>query len=121
MKIIFITKDPEVEEVAKRSFPASEELQFYPDWSEALSASEGADLLYVDQEATLETAHKIRGYEVFAQAKQAHPVAAKVKTVLISPAPGYDLDFVVGWPDFLFQRIEKPLTKQMILYPWISL
>ncbi|HRJ26882.1 MAG TPA: hypothetical protein PLO61_05170 [Fimbriimonadaceae bacterium] len=121
MKIVFITQDPEVRAVAERSFPATEELHFFENWSQGLEACQGATLLYVDQEATLESPHKIAGYERFAEAKMGHPVAGPVKVVLISPPSDYELDFVVGWPDFLFQRIGKPLTKQQVLLPWISL
>lgn len=109
MKFLLITKDPEVVKAAQEGFHPSDETHVYDNWREALAASSGADLLFVDLVATLEEPHKIAGYEAFALAKMSSPTAKDVPLVLISPPDDYDLDFMVGWPDFVHGHVRRPV------------
>jgi hypothetical protein len=110
MKFVIITKDPEVEKAAVEGFHPSDKCIAFSDWGQALDECEGADLLFVDLIATLVEKGKIAGYEDFAMAKMAHLIAAKTPLVLISPPEDYDLDFMAGWPDFVFAHIQRPVT-----------
>jgi hypothetical protein len=109
MKFLLITKDPEVVKAAQEGFHPSDETHVYDNWREALAALSGADLLFVDLVATLEEPHKIAGYEAFALAKMSSPTAKDVPLVLISPPDDYDLDFMVGWPDFVHGHVRRPV------------
>lgn len=110
MKFVLITKDPEIEAAAREGFHPSDELATFGDWSEALNACESADLLFVDLIATLAEPHKIAGYERFALAKMGHPTGNKVPLVLIAPPEDYELDFMAGWPDFVFGHVRRPVN-----------
>jgi hypothetical protein len=110
MKFVLITKDSEMEQEAKEGFHPSDTFACFSNWEEGLEGSDGADLLFLDLLATLEEPHKIAGYEKFAQAKMNHGTAAKVPLVLISPPDEYELDFMAGWPDFVFANIRRPIT-----------
>jgi hypothetical protein len=110
MKFVLVTKDKEMAAEAKKGFHPSDKLQVFAEWSEALDACKGADLLFIDLVATLEKPHKIAGYEKFGEAKMAHKHASVVPLVLISPPEGYELDFMVGWPNFVFANVRKPVT-----------
>ncbi len=109
MKFLLITKDPEVIQAAQEGFHPSDVTKVYEDWSDALEEAEGADMIFVDLLATLLEPHKIAGYEAFAYAKMDHPTAAKVPLVLISPPENYELDFMAGWPDFVFGHVRRPV------------
>lgn len=110
MKFVVITKDAELEASAREGFHPSDECLAFSDWKAALDACEGADLLFVDLISTLEEPHKIAGYEKFGIAKMSHPVAAKTPLILIAPEPDYELDFMAGWPDFVFGHIRRPVN-----------
>jgi hypothetical protein len=110
VKFVLITKDPEVEAAAREGFHPSDECLSFSDWSEALSACENADLLFVDLIATLAEPGHIAGYERFAYAKMGHPIAAKTPLILIAPPEEYELDFMAGWPDFVFGHVRRPVT-----------
>ena len=71
-------------------------------------------MMFLDLLSTLTEPHKIDGYEQFAQAKMAHPIAAKVPLVLINPPDDYDIDSMVGWPDFLFGNLRRPINSKVI-------
>ena len=109
MKFVLITKDPEVEKAAREGFHPADECLSFSDWSAALEACQGADLLFVDLIATLDEPHKIAGYERFATTKMAHPIAELTPVVLISAPDDYDIDFMVGWPDFIFGHVRRPV------------
>ena len=109
MRFIVITKDDEMAAAAREGFHPSDELEVFDDWAKALDASAGADLMIVDQIATLDEPNKVAGYERFAQAKMEHAEAAQVPLVLISPDPDYEMDFVSGWPDFVFANVRRPV------------
>lgn len=113
MKFVLITKDSDVEEAAREGFHPADRCVTFADWQDALEACGDADLLFVDLLATLEEAHKIAGYERFANAKMGHPNAAPVPLVLISPPNDYDLDFMAGWPDFVLGHVQRPVTSKI--------
>ena len=109
MKFIVITKDLSVAEAARQGFHPTDECHVTEEWSKGLDLAQDADLLFVDMLATLTEAHKIAGYEEFAMGKMSHPTAKKTPLVLISPPADYDLDFMAGWPDFVFGHIRRPV------------
>jgi hypothetical protein len=109
MKFILITKDKEVAKAAQEGFHPSDEAIVFDDWREALDAAGGADLLFVDLLSTLIDPHKIAGYEQFAMAKMSHPMAKDVPLVVISPPDDYQLDFMAGWPNFVFGHVKRPV------------
>ncbi|HSI73711.1 MAG TPA: hypothetical protein VK934_11095, partial [Fimbriimonas sp.] len=110
MKFVLITQDPEVEAAAREGFHPSDVCMVFQDWMQALDSSDGADLMFVDLIATLCEPHKIAGYEHFAMAKMSHPVAKHVPLVLIAAPDDYELDFMAGWPDFVFGHVRRPVT-----------
>lgn len=109
MKFLIITKDPEVIKAAEEGFHPSDESLFYEDWQDALEHADGADLMFVDLLATLAEPHKIAGYEAFAYAKMDHPIAKNIPLVLIAPPEDYEIDFMAGWPDFVFGHVRRPV------------
>ena len=110
MKFVVISKDTDVAEAAREGFHPSDECLVFTEWKDALEAAKGADLLFVDLLGTLKDPHKIEGYEAFAMAKMTHPVAKEVPLVLISPPDDYELDFMAGWPDFVFAHVRRPVN-----------
>lgn len=110
MKFVLITHDREMEKSAREGFHPGDECLVFEDWKTALDSTDGADLLFVDLLTTLKEPHKIAGYEEFAQAKMVHPRARRIPLVLIAPPEGYELDFMAGWPDFVFGHIRRPVT-----------
>gem|GEM_PF-4125771 len=85
LKFVLITKDDAIEAAARAAFPPGDSLLVFDNWQEAMEAAEGADLMFVDQIATLTEPHRVAGYEAFADAKMGHELAAKVPLVLIAP------------------------------------
>jgi len=110
MKFVVITHDQEVAEAAREGFHPSDECLVFDDWKPALEAAEGSDLLFVDLLSTLKEPHRIEGYEVFANAKMNHLQAKDVPLVLISPPDEYELDFMAGWPNFVFAHVQRPVN-----------
>jgi hypothetical protein len=110
MKFVLITQDPEIEAAAREGFHPSDETLAFSDWSEALEHAQGADLMFVDLISTLDEPHKIAGYERFAEAKMGHATASSIPLVLISPPDDYELDFMAGWPNFVFGHIQRPVS-----------
>ncbi len=110
MKFVVITKDPEVEAAAREGFHPSDECLVFADWRAALESCDGADLMFVDLVATLLEPHRIAGYEQFALAKMSHETAANVPLVLIAPPEDYELDFMAGWPNFVFGHVRRPVS-----------
>lgn len=110
MKFVVITQDQDVAEAACRGFDPADECRIHEEWPAGLDEAGDADMLFVNLLATLSEPHKIAGYEEFAAAKMAHPAANKVPLVLIAPPDEYDLDFMAGWPDFVFAHLRRPIT-----------
>lgn len=110
MKFVLVTKDKKMVKEAEKGFHPDDKLSVFEDWRDALGACKGADLLFVDQIATLEKPHRIAGYERFVEARMKHKTACAVPLVLISPEEGYELDFMVGWPNFVFANVRRPVS-----------
>lgn len=113
LRIVLLTKDSTVAEATKGAFQPDDELSIHSGWEEALEDCEGAEIFFVDILATLETPHRIDGYERFAQAKMSHPVAKDIPLVLIGPGQDYELDAMVGWPGFVFAHLSRPVTYKL--------
>jgi len=115
MKYVVLTKDEEIVEAARSpsAFPPDDTVAVHKDADAALSDCDGADLIFVDLVATLNEPHKIAGYEEFALKKMAHPVAKSIPLVLIGAPDDYDLDFMTGWPDFVFAHLRRPVTEKI--------
>lgn len=113
LRLVLLTRDASIREATKGAFQPEDELIVTSDWAEALDACTGAELLFVDLLATLDTPHRIQGYERFAQAKMEHEVARDVPLVLIGPDPDYELDAMVGWPDFVFAHLPRPVNYKL--------
>jgi len=113
MNFILVTRDPAVVEATNGAFQQEDTLQVFEEWGPALDACESADMLFVDLVATLEQPHRIAGYEKFAHAKMAHEHASTVPLVIISPPANYEMDFFVGWPNFVFAHLSRPVTYKL--------
>lgn len=114
MKYIVITKDQEIVAATKNAFQPDDTCNIFENWREALEDCHDADLMFVDLVATLATPHKIKGYEEFAEAKIDHPMACLVPLVLIAPPTDYELDFMTGYPDFVFGHLRRPVTYKIL-------
>lgn len=113
MKFVLLTADESLIAESNGAFQPEDETVIFSDWSAALDACENADLIFVDLLATLEEPHKIAGYERFAEAKMTHPVASNTPLVLIGAPEDYELDFMAGWPDFVFAHLRRPVTTKL--------
>lgn len=113
MKFVLLTGDAELVRAAESGFHPSDSFVSHAAIGDALDACSGADLIFVDLLATLEEPHKIAGYEKFAEVKMEHPAAKDVPVVLIAPPDDYELDFMAGWPDFVFAHIRRPVTEKI--------
>lgn len=113
MKFLLISGDPQLVKAAKGGFHPSDKLVVQRDWRKALNACKDVDMLFVDLIATLDEPHKIAGYEAFAMAKMDHPIAKDIPLILISPEVEYELDFMSGWPDFVFGHLRRPVTDRL--------
>lgn len=113
MKFVLVTKDREVVKATEGAFQPDDQLLIFESWQEALEACDEADLIFVDILATLTAPHKVSGYEQFAHAKMAHPLANTVPLVLIAQPDNYEMDFMVGWPNFVFAHLRRPVTYKL--------
>ncbi len=115
MTYLLVTKDPFTEDsfLSPEAFLPTDRLMVFNEWEEALESAEGADLMFVDIVATLDEPNKIGGYERFAHAKMEHPVAAEVPLVVVAVPADYELDFMVGFPDFVFAQVAHPITTKI--------
>jgi len=114
MKLVIVSTDTEVRDAAQTAFKYEENVEYFDRWQEGLDAATEADLMIVDLVDTLQEPHKIAGYEQFAHAKMGHPKASKVPLVVLSPPPTYELDFMSGWPDFVFAQLRKPIQEKVL-------
>ncbi len=113
MKFVLLTDEQELIDAARAGFHPSDTFVAFEDVDKALDACEGADLFFVDLLATLEEPNKIAGYEKFAEKKMEHETAKDVPLVLIAAPDDYELDFMAGWPDFVFAHIRRPVTEKI--------
>lgn len=110
MKFVLVTKDAEVVAATEGAFQPDDVLSVHDDWQAALEDCQDADLIFVDLLATLDKPHKIAGYEKFAEAKIEHAIAAATPLVLIAAPDDYELDFMAGYPNFVFAHLRRPLN-----------
>jgi hypothetical protein len=113
MKFVLLTKESELEESAREGLHPSDELVVCGDWKNALESCDGADMIFVDLIATLNEPHKVEGYEQFALAKMDHTIAKATPLVLIAPPDEYEMDFMTGWPDFVFAHLRRPVSSKI--------
>lgn len=114
MKFVILTSDPEVTAACQGAFQQDDEVVVTSDRMGALEDCRGADMIFVDFLATLTTPHKVAGYEEFAEAKMSHPDAGPVPLVLIWPPEDYAMDFMTGFPGFVFQSMQRPVTARLL-------
>lgn len=121
MNIALISKDKALVKEAKGAYELTDKLTVFSDWKVALEECSGQELMIVDLLATLTEAHKIGGYEEFAMAKMNHKVAAGIPLVLIDAPKDYELDSMVGWPNFVFGMVRRPVTLKIFrrISTWI--
>ncbi len=113
MKFVLVTEDDAITSAAKKAYGDHYGLKVFSHWKDGLEACDGADLLFVDLVSTLKEPGKIEGYEEFAQQKMSHPVANTVPLVVIAPPMDYELDAMVGWPNFLFAMVRRPVDERL--------
>lgn len=115
MRYVLLSRDEEIIEAFRspESFFPTDDVVVTATSAECLAACPGTDMLFVDLLATLEEPHKIAGYEKFHDMVEADEVARQVPLVLISPPGTYDLDFFVGWPDFVFANMPRPVSPKL--------
>lgn len=112
MKFVLVTKEKDIVSAAEKAYGTHYQLDVFEDWNLALEACAEADALVVDLLATLEKPNKIDGYEKFALAKMAHETAKTVPLIVISQPLDYELDSMVGWPNFLFAMVRRPVGER---------
>ena len=112
MRVLLITSRKDIESMAVAALRGKVQLDIVADWKVALDQSLGADLMIADLVSLLDEPNKISGYEQFALAKMSHESAKAVKLVLIPAPVDYELDSMMGWPDFLFAQFHNPITEQ---------
>lgn len=113
MRFVLFTDDEEMADAARAGIPASDDLVICDRWEAALDACDATDMMFVDMLATLEEPHKVGGYEKFAAAKMDHPKAKAVPLVLIAPPAEYAMDFMAGWPNFVFAHVRRPVSEKI--------
>ena len=113
MKFVLVTRDKDIAAAAATAYGSHYTLSVFEDWSEALNHTAGVDMIFVDLIATLKEPGKIEGYEQFAFAKMAHEEASPIPLVVIAPPSDYELDAMVGWPNFLFAMVRRPVTERL--------
>lgn len=115
MTYILVTRNADIKQafLSPEAFLPSDVLKPFDSWEDALKETAGADMMFVDLVSTLIEPHKIEGYERFAEAKMAEPALNEVPLVLIAAPADYELDFMVGYPDFVFAQIPQPVTAKI--------
>lgn len=113
MKFVLVTKDSEIVNATVGAFQPDDQVVVYDNWEPALEDAADADILFLDLVAALDKPHKIAGYERFAAAKMDHPTASTVPLVLIAAPADYELDFMVGYPNFVFAHLSRPLNYKL--------
>lgn len=115
MRYVLLCHDSEIIEAFRspEAFLPNDDLVVVDTKEGLVEAAAGADMVFVDLIASLDEPHKIGGYERLYDLKMANDAAASVPLVLIAPPSGYDLDFMVGWPDFVFAQMPRPVTSKL--------
>lgn len=114
MRYVLFSSDPEIIEAfqSPEAFLPSDTLFVAKDRQEAVRLGAAADMMFVDLIATLDEPHKIAGYEAFHDL-MVENLVTNVPVVLISPPADYDIDFMVGWPDFVFANMPRPVSSKL--------
>ena len=112
MRVLVLTQRAEIAEYAKEALGERVDLEIHGNWKDALEIAEGADVMIADLVSLLNEPHKIEGYDAFALAKMSHENAKGVKLILIPAPADYELDSMMGWPDFLFAQFHNPIGTQ---------
>ncbi len=115
MRYVLFSSDLEIISAFKspEAFFPGEDLVVTKTREETIAACAGADMLFVDLVATLDEPNRIAGYETFHSMIVEDAVANAVPLVLISTPHDYDLDFMVGWPDFVFANMPRPVSPKL--------
>ena len=114
MRYVLFSTDPGIVEAfeSPEAFLPSDTLFVAKDRNEAVRLAAAADMMFVDLISTLDEPNKIAGYEAFHDAMVANLVT-NVPIVLISLPHDYDIDFMVGWPDFVFANMPRPVSSKL--------
>ncbi|MBN8690713.1 MAG: hypothetical protein J0L72_07970 [Armatimonadetes bacterium] len=110
MKFVLVTKEKEIILAAEKAYGTHYQLKVHDHWGPALEDASDADLMFVDLIATLTEPGKIKGYEDFAEAKMSHEKSCGTPLVVFAPPADYELDSMVGYPNFLFAMVRRPIT-----------
>lgn len=113
MKFVLVTHDEEIIAAAQKAYGTHYELKVCSDWNVAMSDLDGVDLMFVDLLATLKEPGRIQGYEEFAMAKMTDEKASRIPLVVFAPPSDYELDAMVGWPNFVFAMVRRPITDRL--------
>lgn len=115
MRYVLLSHDSEMVAAfqSPEAFLPNDELLVVDTKHALIEACPGSDMVFVDLIATLDEPHKIEGYERLYDMKNVSPEIAAVPMVLIAPPSGYDLDFMVGWPEFVFAQMPRPVTAKL--------
>lgn len=115
MRYVLFSHDPEIVAAFKspEAFFPTDDLEVVTTSEACVAACRTTDMLFVDLVATLDEPHKIAGYERFHDLMEADETALNVPLVLISPPSSYDIDFMVGWEDFVFANMPRPVSAKL--------
>lgn len=115
MRYVLLSHDQDIIDAfnSPEAFLPSDELLVVDNKESLIEACDGADLIFVDLIASLDEPNKIAGYERLYEMKSANPRAASVPLVLIAAPSDYELDFMVGWEDFVFAQMPRPITSKL--------
>lgn len=113
MKFILVSHDKEIIQAARKAYGNHYALDVFDGWEAALESCEGVDLMFVDLISTLKEPGKIEGYEDFAHAKMGHASASKIPLVVFAPPADYELDAMVGYPNFVFAMVRRPVQERL--------
>lgn len=115
MRYVLLSTDSDIIAAFKspEAFFQTDDLVIASTSEEAVRATPGADMLFVDILATLTEPHRIAGYEVFHDLMLESAGAKDVPLVLISAPTDYEIDFMVGWPDFVFANMPRPVSAKL--------
>lgn len=114
MRYVLFSTDPDIQAAFRspEAFLASDQLFVATNRQEAVTLAASADMVFVDLISSLDEPHKIAGYEAFHDLMVENKVTG-VPVVLISPPTDYDIDFMVGWPDFVFANMPRPVSAKL--------
>lgn len=115
MRYVLFSRDPEIVAAFRspEAFLPSDVLSVVDTREAAVEASLDADMVFVDLIATLDEPHKIAGYEAFHDLMASRSELSGKPVVVISLPYEYEIDFMVGWQDFVFANMPRPVTAKL--------